>query len=299
MSGVQYPIGAAAKLTGIGLDRLRAWERRYGAVVPEYGVRGRLYSEGHIQRLVLLRELVDRGHAIGQVARLADEQLRGLLGVAAVTSDPSAHARPALGTLVEAVERLDYSETDRLLSRSAALLAPRDLVYLVALPLIQAIGTGWHEGRFTIAQEHMVSAALRSLLGNLLRLHSPGKPGVSLLLATPASEPHEFGILAAALLAAGAGLGVVYLGPDLPSREIADASRRCGARVIVLGIAGERISKATREEIVQVARQKPPSAELWVGGPARSLEALAADGVVLLRDFEVYERHLRRLGAIV
>jgi MerR family transcriptional regulator, light-induced transcriptional regulator len=63
-----YPIRAVAKLTGVPLDTIRAWERRYGAVTPQRGARGRLYSEKEVQRLKLLRDAVARGHSIGQVA---------------------------------------------------------------------------------------------------------------------------------------------------------------------------------------------------------------------------------------
>jgi DNA-binding transcriptional MerR regulator len=39
-----YPISAVAKLTGIPLDTLRAWERRYRTVIPQaVGARTRLF----------------------------------------------------------------------------------------------------------------------------------------------------------------------------------------------------------------------------------------------------------------
>ena len=36
----RYPIRAVSRLTGIGIDTLRAWERRYGAVTPVRDDRG-------------------------------------------------------------------------------------------------------------------------------------------------------------------------------------------------------------------------------------------------------------------
>src|SRR5579863_8890962 len=74
-----YPISAVAKLTGIPLDTLRAWERRYGTVIPKRAGRGRVYSEEQIQKLLLLRRAVEQGHSIGQVAGLGYRQLRELL----------------------------------------------------------------------------------------------------------------------------------------------------------------------------------------------------------------------------
>jgi DNA-binding transcriptional MerR regulator len=74
-----YPIRAVAKITGLSLDTLRAWERRYKAVVPERSVRGRQYGTAHIERLLLLNQLVQKGHAIGGIAALEDLELKKLL----------------------------------------------------------------------------------------------------------------------------------------------------------------------------------------------------------------------------
>ena len=57
-----------------------------------------------------------------------------------------------------------------------------------------------------------------------------------LLFATPPGERHEIGTLGAAMLAASGGLGVAYLGADLPAREIVDSVKPAGAQVLVLGL---------------------------------------------------------------
>ena len=72
-----YRIGKVSKLTGISADTLRIWERRYAAVVPvrtEAG--GRLYTTDDIARLKLMKNLVDGGDSIGNVATLTIEQLQ-------------------------------------------------------------------------------------------------------------------------------------------------------------------------------------------------------------------------------
>lgn len=72
-----YRIGAVSRLTGISVDTLRIWERRYRVVKPQRSEGGsRLYGEADIDRLVLIKRLVDAGHAIGTVAGLTLEQLK-------------------------------------------------------------------------------------------------------------------------------------------------------------------------------------------------------------------------------
>ena len=73
-----YRIGAVARLTGVSVETLRIWERRYRVVSPQRSKGGsRLYGEADVERLVLIKRLVDAGHAIGTVAGLSLEQLEG------------------------------------------------------------------------------------------------------------------------------------------------------------------------------------------------------------------------------
>ncbi len=88
----KFRIGAVSRLTNIPADTIRVWERRYGAVQPERMTGGsRLYSQQDIARLKMLRELVDRGQAIGSIANLADEALAERLQLTRAPGLPSRH----------------------------------------------------------------------------------------------------------------------------------------------------------------------------------------------------------------
>jgi methanogenic corrinoid protein MtbC1 len=234
-------------------------------VVPERSERGRQYATEDIERLILLSQLVQKGHAIGGIASRSDEELRGLLtqqpGQAAPAPAPSAEM---VAPILEAVERFNTMGATFELSRLAALLSPRDLVYQVVIPLMREVGIRWHNGTLAIAQEHLVSQMLRTLLGSMMRLFRPANPAMKMVLATPAGESHEFGILAAAMLASLAGVEPVYLGSNLPAREIADAARRTSASVVTLSVTFP--SENTQEELNEIAAAIPEGVELWVGG---------------------------------
>ena len=74
----QYRIGAVSRMTGISPDALRIWERRYAAVSPQRSHGGgRLYSSQDVARLRLMKQLVDAGDAIGEVANLDLDTLQG------------------------------------------------------------------------------------------------------------------------------------------------------------------------------------------------------------------------------
>jgi len=75
-----YRIGTVAGLTGLDPHTIRAWERRHDAVRPARTARGlRLYDDAAIERLQLLKGLVDCGEPIGRIAHRSDEELRSEL----------------------------------------------------------------------------------------------------------------------------------------------------------------------------------------------------------------------------
>ena len=43
-----YPIRVVSRMTGLSVDTLRAWERRYQAVSPSRDDRGRAYSDAQV-----------------------------------------------------------------------------------------------------------------------------------------------------------------------------------------------------------------------------------------------------------
>src|SRR5664279_968466 len=306
LSETFYPIRAVAKLTGVPLDTIRAWERRYGAVTPQRSTRGRIYSEKEVQRLVLLRDAVARGHAIGQVADVGDEDLKALLRRTDNMIDPVASGRrkvragdSILGPLLKTIEAFDYVGADRELNRlSAAMANPRDIVHEIALPLMRITGERWHEGRFTIAQEHMVTALLSGLLVSLLRIYGTSNPPAKVLLATPENEHHGFGVLAAAMLTAANGLGAIHLGTNLPAREIMQAARRTEADAILLGVCGAKADSVTAalQEIREGVRRRT---HLWIGGVGdqRLAEEAVKHGWLVLKDFRAFEHQLDLLSA--
>jgi len=88
-----YRIGAVARLTGIAPDTLRIWERRYQLVEPQRTEKGgRLYSQDDVNRLSMIKTLVDQGHAIGTIAHLSNEELGVRLSHAVAPSLPATDA---------------------------------------------------------------------------------------------------------------------------------------------------------------------------------------------------------------
>lgn len=76
-----YKIGAVAQETGLAVERLRAWERRYGFDPAHKVNRTRYYDKEQVSKLTLIKELLERGHSIKQLVNLSVEELSELTDI--------------------------------------------------------------------------------------------------------------------------------------------------------------------------------------------------------------------------
>lgn len=76
----QYTIGVVVRRTNIHPETLRVWERRYELIVPDRSDTGRrLYSEGDIRKLQLVKQLTELGHGVSSLAKLTADELKDRL----------------------------------------------------------------------------------------------------------------------------------------------------------------------------------------------------------------------------
>ncbi|MGE0450977.1 MAG: MerR family transcriptional regulator [Vicinamibacterales bacterium] len=295
-----YPIRAVSRMTGVAIDTLRAWERRYQAVVPARGERGRVYDEADVARIRLLRDAVAAGHSIGQAVRMNRGNLEAAAAAARRPLRQTDARRPEaidVEAVLAALERYDASEVERELSRAAALLPAPELLRSVIVPVLTGVGDRWHDQQGGIAQEHMLSAIVRNVLGSLMRLYARNTGTGRLLFATPSGERHEFGTMGAALFAAVGGLPSIYFGADLPASEIAAVANMIDVDIVVLGLSGAADVAQIDRELEQLAAALKSDVEIWLGGPGAPDAAGTLNGrVLVVESYDALEPQLVRAG---
>lgn len=301
-----YPIRAVSQLTGLTADSIRAWERRYQAVTPvrgQDGRGGRLYSPEDVHRLNLLKSAIENGHSIGQIANWENAQLETL----PVLNKPKRKKREVVeeheevNKIFSYLEEYDALGADKYLGRLASIFSPREFIHRIVVPAITRVGTYWRRGHFSIAQEHMASSLLRNLLGTLLRVHIKDNPRKKILFTTPSGEYHEFGILTAAMLAVAGGLGVIYLGPNLPVEEVVRAAEKVKPDAVVIGLlAATDTTRANASPYLrELSDTMPKNTDLILGGllPGEIVRAAKDAGCIHLASFQQFEDHLTLMGA--
>ncbi len=264
-----FPMRIVTRLTGLNPDTIRAWERRYGAIAPPRTEGNtRLFTNEDIERLILLKDVVDLGHPIGQVGALptpALEQLRALERTRGA-NHPADSLEPLRSDYLDAVSRFDARRGVELLHQAAAHLPARDFVYRVALPVLREIGARWSHGNLGIAHEHLATVQVRSALLTYQHLHPADRGAPRVITGTPEGHRHEFGIMIGALLAQLRGFEVIYLGVDLPYDEFLWAARRAQPSLVLLAVA-ITLRPDEGERLIAMAKQLPDKTEVWIGLP--------------------------------
>jgi len=290
-----FTIKAVSQATGVSIETLRAWERRYGVVRPRRDPNGRRsYAPGDVIRLRKLREATERGHPISKLARVSDEELAGLVAAAAADDATAGASRGFAAQMLAAAEHYRPDDCDQALSMALALLPLPEVVDAVLVPALLAVGERWHRGEFTVAQERIVSNAAKKQVGLVLDTYNRIAAGQPVVFATLTDERHELGILMCALLTAARGVRCQYLGADVPPADVATFAARVGAAAVVLSFVRRESSAAAAAQLEEFVRCLPPGIAVWIGGRGAAALARAGAGarVELLGDYRALERAL-------
>jgi DNA-binding transcriptional MerR regulator len=306
-----FNIQVASQLSGVASATIRAWEKRYKAVVPERGDnKHRLYSEKDIEKLALLSKLTDCGQSIGKIAKLSLEELKQIYSTLlhqpyheVLISTPSSQIvdfEKLLSAFYLALEAYKLDIISHELEKAKNLLSPKDLCLGLIVPLFREIGMKVERNELSIAQEHTLSAIFTFHMGQMIGQHYQRKnlKDDLLLIATPEGEMHEIGILASALLCVHYGVKFIFLGANLPSYSLAEAANALKPRAILLGtIKGHEISehKSLEDYLRELEKRLTTQTKIWVGGNLRpyAKAELERRKIPFFPTLETFDQHLK------
>ncbi|MHB1242726.1 MAG: MerR family transcriptional regulator [Gaiellaceae bacterium] len=266
----QLRIGELARRTGVAAELLRAWERRYGLLDPVRTPGGyRLYSGDDVRRVARMRELLASGLSAAEAARAT---LAAPVAPRAATAPATAPAE-----LLAAVERLDDAAVHAVFDRLLADFSLDAVLEGVMMPFLRELGERWARGEVTVAQEHFGSNLVRGRLLGLARGWDRGS-GPRAVLACPAGERHDLGLLCFGLALREHGWRITFLGADTPADTLADTVAGLAPEAVVLGVA----DPALLEPVVEPLRALAGASVVWVGGAGADEDAVARAGARLL-----------------
>jgi DNA-binding transcriptional MerR regulator len=278
----QLRIGELARRAGVSTAALRAWERRYGLLDPTRTESGyRLYSDTDLARVRAMQAHMAEGLSAAEAARLASTG-----APLPETQRPNELASELWASLDAFDDARAQAAFDRLVADFGQDTILRDAV----LPYLGILGDRWREGDVSVAQEHFATALLRERLLALARGWDRGV-GPRAVLACPAGERHDLGLIAFGLTLRAFGWRITFLGADTPLDTLSAVCERLEPDAVVLATlspeplhaAGRRLAELAGQRRVLLAGAgadaaiaKRAGSELLVGDPLEAAAELAS-----------------------
>ncbi len=281
MTSANLSIAAVERETRLSKDTLRAWEKRYGFPTPKRDANGeRCYPVEQVERLHLMRRLLDQGLRPGRLARLSLAELTGL------AQRPATHAalhagleEETLAALLDTLKRDPAGLQSAMQQQLARAGLERFVTQLVA-PLTARVGAGWEDGTLDIFDEHFYTETTLRILRQAIGALPPGVQARVLLTTLP-GESHGLGLVMAEALLALDGATCIALGTQTPPSSIARAACTHAADVVALSFSAAYPRRQIGPALQQLRQLLPPAVALWAGG-ASAADVAAIEGVALL-----------------
>lgn len=283
-------IAAVERDTGLTKDTLRVWERRYGFPNPgrdEFGER--LYPIDQVDKLRVLRRLMDAGHRPGKLIHLPMHALL-LLGRQERLPASAAPAQTAAASVtapdVSEFLALIRSRQPEVLRRSLAQallrLGLERFVFDVAAPLTRLVGEVWPRDELEGFDERLSIESLQTVMrGALASISSPGAPPTVMLTTVP-GEPHGLGLLMTESLLSLQGCRCLSLGVQTPLWDAVLAARAHRADVLALSFSSALNAAQVVDSLAELREMLPATIGIWAGGDSPALRRHRLAGVEVL-----------------
>jgi len=290
-SNLTLSIAAVERDTGIGKDTLRVWERRYGFPMPGRDANDeRTYPMAQVEKLRVIKRLMDQGHRPGRIVALSMDVLQHLSRGESNLKDGQASGmgvvRDDLVAYTDMLKTQDHEGLRRELLKTLTQHGLQSFVVDIVAPLTAMVGDGWARGDLAVHEEHLYTECVGSLMRQAIvaipKAASGGDPTV--LLTTFPQEAHGLGLLMVESLLTLEGCRCVSLGTQTPVRDIAQAATAHGVDVVALSFSMNMNPNHVVDGLVELNTLLPPSIEVWAGGGAPVLRRRHIERVLVMHD---------------
>lgn len=315
MTSTTYTIQMASKISGVGVHTIRAWEKRYKALVPVRDASGhRTYSKTDVEKLMLLSELCLLGYTISKVAGLTIPELKdqlkdlgksdasfeasdfNLINDTKLTVDPG-QSLPILNFALKSY-KLDVISQE--LGKLKSLLSSKEFALKILVPLAHSLAEAHSSGVFTSAQEQATRALLKFHMGyHLYHPHDKkDKINVNVIVSGMEGDLNDLALGSVGLLCGHYGFHYTYLGADITYEALSDTVKSLEANVVIVGPSNvhNQLGKSHFQNYIEkLAGRLSPTTELVVAGKSElDLEKISSKRLVVLKTLDAVDEYLAK-----
>lgn len=310
-SGPVVAIAVAERLTGVPKDSLRVWERRYGFPNPgRDGFDERTYTPADIEKLKVIKRLMDIGHRPGKLVMLSLDVLsrmgepRELRRRTAERHVYSAEKRQDLLAYMRLIESRDMVGVQaRLVQHFESVGMIRfvtEHLYAVSLMVSDAALSGtlpayaqrlYTQAATRVMQHLMMTTAMAK------RAAAAGAPGLEprVLCTSFTGDANGLGLLMIEALLTESLCACFAMGAHVGVADITQAAIEHHIQIVALNFAERTTPSELLSGLSLLRKSLPVTVEIWVCGPCPALARRPVEGVLAVPALEAFDIELARV----
>lgn len=259
-----FTIKDLENLSGIKAHTIRIWEQRYSFLSPSRtDTNIRYYSNDELKTILNIALLNKYGFKISHIDRMTAKEMNEK--ILSLTQFQAQQER-IVNELVTNMVDLNMEAFEALLGNHIMAKGIEKTITQIIFPFLEKIGILWLTNHVNPAQEHLVTNIIRQkLIVGIESANSHINLNKTILLFLPESEYHELGILFMYYMLKSRGAKVVYLGANVPLKDIvyvAELKKPDFLYTHLTSVAGNFIF----EKFINNITQKLPQFQVVVSG---------------------------------
>jgi DNA-binding transcriptional MerR regulator len=214
-----FTIKDLENLSGIKAHTIRIWEQRYSFLKPNRtDTNIRYYCNRELKTILNISLLNKYGYKISHINKMSEQELQTKLFS---LSDKEAQQERLVNELIAYMIDLDIECFEKKLDSYILAKGIDKAITQVIFPFLHRIGILWLTNHINPAQEHLVTNIIRQkLIVGIEGTSTHRRADKTVLLFLPEGEYHELGILYVYYLLKTHGVKVLYLGADVPLKDV-------------------------------------------------------------------------------
>lgn len=214
-----FTIKDLENLSGIKAHTIRIWEQRYTFLKPKRtSTNIRFYSNDELKVVLNVALLNKYGYKISHIAKMNEAEINEhICGI----SIEQAREERIIKELIEYMIYIELQKFEKLLDLHIDQHGIENTITEIIFPFLERIGILWLTNNINPAQEHLVSNIIRQkIIAGIENCQTVSKLPGTFLLYLPEGEHHELGLLFIYYLLKQKGIPVLYLGANVPFKDL-------------------------------------------------------------------------------
>lgn len=215
-----FTIKDLENLSGIKAHTLRIWEQRYNFLKPSRTFTNiRYYSNEELKTVLNIALLNKYGYKISHIDKMNSLEINDKI---LSLNQAQAQQERIINDLVKNMVDMDMEAFETTLGNYILARGIERTITQIIFGYMEKIGILWLTNHINPAQEHLVTNIIRQkLIVGIEGVSTSLRINKTLLLFLPEAEYHELGLLFMYYLLKSRGADVIYLGTNVPIKDVA------------------------------------------------------------------------------